>query len=1453
MPDWMTGLWTRSAAAGISIAPHRYLFGIAAVDGDLGRGEREGMEITVLGPLTVDGVGILGRRDRVVLAVLASRPGLQVPPDTLADAVWGDAPPASATKNLQGCVVRLRRLLGREGIATSAFGYSLRLAPEDVDAWRFQRLVHRARELLALGEPNRASYQLDHALSLWRGEPFVDLEAWPPAVPVVRRLEELRQEAEELNAEAGLAAGRFTEVLATCQTLVREAPLREQRWALLARAQYQAGQQAEALRTIHHLKGVLARQLGIDPSPDLMALEQAILQQDPNLAVPETAAGEPVDTCPWPGLQAYDVEDADWFFGRESEAADCLDVLRTRSLLAVAGPSGSGKSSLLRAGVGAALRARGQRLFVITPGPRPMDALSALSGTTHDTVLVVDQAEEVFTLCHDEGEQRMFLDSLVDEAERRTVLVSIRADRLSDVSGHTEMSRLVERGLYLVGRLREEGLREAIERPARQAGLLVEPGLVDLLVAEVARDPGALPLLSHALQETWRRREGRILTVAGYRDSGGINGAVAQSAERLYGALEPAERDNLRELMLRLVMPDREGDPVPAKVPRRTLATDSELEDLAERLVAARLVTSDDEMLSVSHEALARAWPRLRGWLDDDVDGQRILHHLAATADGWDALGRPETELYRGVRLARALGWQDQRHASLNPVEIDFLAASREAEEVAERSAAEQAKRQAVLIRRLRLVLAGAVVLLVLALVAGGFAAVQSDRAARNAAEARQSALSADARRVGTRAQLTDDISLSLLLAAAGARVDDSPETRANLLAALAKRPTLVRSAMSAGGFLDLLNVSPDGRWIAASDDQNRMHLYDAATNRLLRSYDAGRAGEDQAVMVGAFSPDSSQLAVILQFQDSTEPVRLLDPDTMQPTAELASPDDEPVLGVDLQFSAGGRYLAATLLTSPMVKDDPSLTPGYAAVWDLRSPATPPVRVPTGLALQGLALSADGQTLYTGRPLTAYDVASGDTIWRDPELFSGLLDVNAEGTLLGLADDETFKNALLVDPATGETVNTLRGHRDRVFEIRFSPDGSLVGSVANGEVIVWDTETGRPLERWETSDPWGVGFGPDNDLVYGGGGGNSMLRTWDLSVQDTYLQQTTKAEGSAVFAHADISPDGQQVAYRWLDDKDRGWVRFIDTRTGEATPATRLPVNEGPWPLGTWHPEGGHYAAFCEAVECEEGSVKVLDSATGQLLRKSRDLVDGAGGIWSLAYVDEGRSLLAGDSDHETRIVDAENLRPRGEPFDVVADCCATPIGDGSTALVYEHGGDLKSAHWRVVDVGTGETLSEGDVDFGAFASIASPGGSTVAVAGSTGEIVIIEVSTGEEQRRSAGLGATVLWLKYSDDGERLVSGAGDGGVSLWDAASLELLGTVYPPHHGKPVPAAAEFIGDSHDVAIASYDGRVYRWETDLDRALDFACQMAGRNLTEEEWAEFLPAQPYREVCPGP
>lgn len=1419
------------------------------------------MGIQVLGPLAVDGSGRLGPRDRAVLLALTVRQGGSVTADELTDAVWADHPPPSAHKNLQSCVVRLRKALGANVIETTSEGYRLGVPAQDLDSEQFETQVTRAHELLALGETDRVVYVLEQALSLWRGSPFTDLAEWPPARREAGRLEEMRRDAEELLLDAQLRLGRAREVLPRAHEMVRSAPLRERRWELLALAQYRTGAQGEALRTIRQLRAVLARELGIDPAPAVVALEQAILQQDPSLQqddeVPLTSP-----TCPWQGLQAYDVAEADRFFGREAEIEAGLAILAGQRLLALVGPSGSGKSSLMRAGVGARLRQRGTQCVTITPGRYPTQALTALTRLRAGDALLVDQAEELFTLCEDPDESRAFLDRLGEESEVRPVVVALRADRLADLTAYPAFSRLVERGLYLVGGLDEAGLRLAVAGPARQAGLVLEPGLVDLLVTEVRDDPGALPLLSHALLETWKRREGNTLTVDGYRASGGIHGAVAQSAELLYAQVEPGHREALRELVLRLLSPGSEGEPVRTRVPRRLIGSDPEHERLIEMLVAARLVTSDDGVLEITHESLARAWPRLRGWLEDDVDGRRILHHLSSTADAWDTLGRPRTELYRGVRLTRAMDWWTSTGATLTTVEKEFLEAARAEAEIEERSAAEHARAQARLIRRLRIVLGGAVVLLVLALAAGGVAVVQSNRAERNAARAEQAAVAADARRVGARAQLADDIALSVLLATTGVRLDDSLETRLNLLEVMSRHSRLLRSAPAKGGYLNGVVPSPDGRWLATSDGQGRMHLYDAATSTWVRSYepDPPPAGVHQQ-LIGTFSRDSTLLAVVIEGAESREPVRLLDPVTMQPVIQLRFPGHRPLWGINVAFSADGLHLAATVQTY----DWPDRTlsgRGYALVWDLRSPTARPVRVPTGLEHPGVALSPDGRILYTSDPLTAYDLTTGERIWRRARLASDYtaFDINRDGTLLALAEP-TGRDGLLVDTADGSVVRTLGGHEETISDIHFSPDGSLVGSVdTDTHLVVWSADTGRTVAGWKVIDFYNVAFSPDNRVVYNGWG-QSMLRAWDLSKQETLLSQTAQMDDAEEFTQVDVSPDGGHVAVGWRDERDRGWVRFVDTETGETTARHRFPVwnEEQLWTNGLWHPAGHRYAGYwCDnsRLGCQSpGSVIVLDPATGRTVTPPTDVVvEGNGDIWAMGYVDGARGLLVGDSSNKTRIVDAESLEQLGPTFDLfeLCPCNAIQVGDGSTTMAWGWNESAVGTRWKVLDASSREVVDEGgELAMQVHIAASAPDGSTVAFAGNTGEIVTVDISSGQESRGSTNVGAPIYWLDYSADGERLVSGAQDGGVSLWDASTLELLGTMYLPDSATPLPASAGFIGDSHDVAVASFDGRVFRWNTDMDQTLELACQMAGRDLTEKEWEQVLPAQPYQSVCP--
>ena len=349
--------------------------------------------------------------------------------------------------------------------------------------------------------------------------------------------------------------------------------------------------------------------------------------------------------------------------------------MRSARLVVVTGPSGSGKSSLVRAGLVPALIGRGRAVTVFTPGGDADAALTTATLHADDgAVLVIDQFEELFTLASATEDVAAFLSRVAAYAvDRGPVVITIRDDQLSGLTHDQAFSRLAEQGLHLVGPLTGDHLREAIEGPAAQAGLRLEGGLVELLARDTEGEPGALPLLSHALAETWRRRDGNVLTVDGYQATGGISGAVARSADRLYESLPPDHRAILRSVMLRLVGPSPEGGPIRFRIDGRTLRGDADHERIVSLLVGARLVTTDADSVELAHEALARAWPRLQSWLDEDAAGQRTLRHLAAAAVGWDSLGRPTTELYRGARLEAALEWRDATQPDLTEVEVEFL------------------------------------------------------------------------------------------------------------------------------------------------------------------------------------------------------------------------------------------------------------------------------------------------------------------------------------------------------------------------------------------------------------------------------------------------------------------------------------------------------------------------------------------------------------------------------------------------------------------------------------------------------------------------------------------------------------------------------------------------------------------------------------------------------------
>ncbi|MFI7064717.1 BTAD domain-containing putative transcriptional regulator [Kribbella sp. NPDC050124] len=1413
------------------------------------------MGIAVLGPLTIEGdQKPLARRDRVVLAALAVHPGDVVSADQLADVLWGERPPASWPKVVQGCVVRLRKVLGAHAIETAPPGYRLAVPLDEIDSQRFDRAVVRARGLLAAGEPERSGLVLADALTLWRGRPLTEVDGWDTARIEVSRLTELRQAAEELYVESALRSGQHDQVMAKAQALVSEDPLRERRWVLLATAQYQAGRQGEALRTIQRLRGALNRELGLDPSTEVDALEQAILRQDPALTV-QSPLPEPSPVCPYPGLRPYDVDDADAFFGRDADIAACLRTLTESSVLAVAGPSGCGKSSLVRAGVAAALRRDGRRVVVLTPGPHPVAALAAALPTRGSApVLLIDQFEEVFALCHDVAEREAFLAALNAHQTVAPLILSIRADRLPDVSSDAGFARVVERGLYLLSGLTRPALRSAVEEPARQASLVVEPGLVDLVVNDVADQPGALPLMAHALRETWRRREGRTLTVAGYNASGGIRGAVAQSAEQVHEQASAGERAVLRDLLLRLVAPGPEGEPVRSRMPRRLVVSRPEDDTMLDRLVASRLVTSDAGAVELAHESLVRAWPRLRRWLDDDLDGQRILHHLATAADTWNNVGRADSELYRGVRLAKALDWRERAAPTLTAVEEEFLAASKRLSERELRAAEDQARQQRNINRRLRGALAAAALLLVGALIAGLVAVRQADRL-------ELAAISDLARQASARSLQTDDISLSLLLAVQAARLDDSAETRANLVAVMNQRPLLTRSIPSASGRTETIDVSPDGSRIVSGDSRGTFHLYDAESGRVLASHSFGSIPPGEEVFARPqFSPDGRLLAVIA-FDPAGDPfapewpVRLLNAYTLEPVApqpELEGID--PLAFTSLAFSTDGRFLAAGMHVDQSSVENYSSPTGLAVIWDLTAVDRAPRTVRMHDRPLSIELSPDGGTLYSAWPLSAYDVRTGKPKWQHRGTFGQLgLDLSRNGELLAYNEfGDNWPSAALADARTGAVVRVLPTRSDPARGLAFSPDGKLLATTeSGGDAVVWDVASGTRRHTIRTAEvPWAVGFGPDSQTLYTGGD-DGVLRSYDLAGRRRHVRSTTAVPARA-YVDVLASDNGQRTAYLWREG-NATWISVADHAAGTVTPPVQLGLDwdVGPMAPMAWHPNGA------QVVVHDGSSVRVVDALKGTVVKVVDDLPDRARlDVYSIAYVDNGRQIAVGGWEHIMYFDPAikpndKELWSTGKTTYLPASCCIATSADGRLMVIFEDFTDGDRQRWRVIDTGTGAIVSEGDVPLRLNYATFSPGADLVAGTGAGGDVVTIDVRSGTVKRAATTEHTDQgLAVRFSSDGSRIVSGAVDGTVSLWDARTLATLGTVSVATEGTPTAVSPAFLTDG-TVTISSYDGKVHRWDIDPEKTIAYACTMAGRNLTADEWTQAFADRPYQKTCP--
>ena len=348
-------------------------------------------------------------------------------PSELADAYWGDAIPQTWAQQVKNSIAHIRTRLGRDSVTTKGSEYTCGIEPDVIDAVRFERLVSTARQHSLHSEHDRAVDSYRRALGLWRGPAYPDLAGWEPGVVEAMRLDEIRRSAEEELLTARLRAGEHRPVIAEAERLVREAPLREERWAILALANYQAGRQADALAVLRAARERLLDELGIEPGERLAELETAILRQDPALSPAIPLAHVSLD-CPYRGLAAYGPEDAAEFFGRDADVEEVLGRVVPGSVVAIAGPSGSGKSSMILAGVVPRMIERGRRVKALRAGAGSSAAVRLLLADRMEAdVVVIDQAEQL--LRGDPDETEAFCAAAAEfVADGGSVILTIRSD-----------------------------------------------------------------------------------------------------------------------------------------------------------------------------------------------------------------------------------------------------------------------------------------------------------------------------------------------------------------------------------------------------------------------------------------------------------------------------------------------------------------------------------------------------------------------------------------------------------------------------------------------------------------------------------------------------------------------------------------------------------------------------------------------------------------------------------------------------------------------------------------------------------------------------------------------------------------------------------------------------------------------------------------------------------------